>query len=247
MIIQDAKTLKILRDAGKIHREIIDGLMKSGLLVPWNTGIQVEEWIKKAQKTHWVESAFLGQYDYPANIILSVNDVVVHGIPIDIPFEPGDVLKVDYGIRYQWYLTDAATTVIIGTPSNPRHQDCINAAREALRLWLKQARSGNTTGDIWYVIQKYITDAGFHIIRELTGHGLGTKIHEKPDIYNYGKQGKGDILKKGMYVAIEPIVWFSTRKVFDTGKFAICMEDGGIGVQEEHCGIIGDNGFEIIA
>lgn len=247
MIIQDTKTLKILRDAGKIHREIIDWLMKSGLLVPWNTGIQIEEWIKKEQKIHGVESAFLGQYDYPANIILSVNDVVVHGVPMDIPFESGDVLKVDYGIRYQWYLTDAATTVIIGKPSNPRHQECINAAREALRLWLKQARSWNTTGDIGFAIHTYITEAGFHIIRELTGHGLGTKIHEKPDIYNYGKQGKGDILKKGMYVAIEPIVWFSTRKVFDTGKFAICMEDGGIGVQEEHCGIIGDNGFEIIA
>lgn len=247
MIVQDAKTLKILRDAGKIHCEIIDGLMRSGLLVPGHTGIQVEEWIKKAQKIHWVESAFLGQYGYPANIILSVNDVVVHGVPMDIPFEAGDVLKVDYGIRYQWYLTDAATTLILGKPSDSRHQKCINAAREALRLWLAQARSWNTTGDIGYVIQKYVEEAGFHIIRELTGHGLGTKIHEKPDIYNYGKQGKGDILKKGMYVAIEPIVGFSTRKIFDTGKFAICMDDGGIGVQEEHCGIVGDDGFEIIA
>ncbi|MFA6080620.1 MAG: type I methionyl aminopeptidase [Candidatus Gracilibacteria bacterium] len=247
MIVQDAKTLKILRDAGKIHCEIIDGLMRSGLLVPGHTGIQVEEWIKKAQKIHGVESAFLGQYGYPANIILSVNDVVVHGVPMDIPFEAGDVLKVDYGIRYQGYLTDAATTLILGKPSDSRHQKCINAAREALRLGLAQARSGNTTGDIGYVIQKYVEEAGFHIIRELTGHGLGTKIHEKPDIYNYGKQGKGDILKKGMYVAIEPIVGFSTRKIFDTGKFAICMDDGGIGVQEEHCGIVGDDGFEIIA
>jgi len=103
-------------------------------LVPGHTGIQVEEWIKKAQKTHGVESAFLGQYDYPANIILSVNDVVVHGVPMDIAFESGDVLKVDYGVRYQGYLTDAATTVIIGKPSDPRHQECINAAREALRI-----------------------------------------------------------------------------------------------------------------
>lgn len=134
MIISDANILNFLRDAGKIHREIIDGLMRSGLLVPGHTGLQVEEWIKKEQKIHGVESAFLGQYGYPANIILSVNDVVVHGVPMDIPFESGDVLKVDYGIRYKGYLTDAATTIILGTPTDPRHQDCIDAAREALRL-----------------------------------------------------------------------------------------------------------------
>jgi len=247
MIISDANILTLLRDAGKIHREIIDGLMRSGLLVPGHTGLQVEEWIKKEQKIHGVESAFLGQYGYPANIILSVNDVVVHGVPMDIPFESGDVLKVDYGIRYKGYLTDAATTIILGTPSDPRHQECIDVAREALWLGLEQARSGNTTGDIGYVVQKHVEEAGFHIIRELTGHGLGTKIHEKPDIYNYGKRGKWEILKKGMYIAIEPIVGFSTRHIFDTGKFAICMDDGGIGIQEEHCGIVGDDGFEIIA
>ena len=134
MVISDPNILTLLRDAGKIHREIIDGLMKSGLLVPGYTGIQVEEWIKKEQKIHGVESAFLGQYNYPANIILSVNDVVVHGIPIDIPFESGDVVKVDYGIRYKGYLTDAATTIIVGTPIDPRHQKCIDVAREALRL-----------------------------------------------------------------------------------------------------------------
>gem|GEM_PF-1133666 len=134
MIITDPKILQILRDAGKIHREIISGLLKSGLLVPGHTGIQVEEWIKKEQKIHSVESAFLGQYNYPANIILSVNDVVVHGVPMDIPFESGDVVKVDYGIKYKGYLTDAATTLILGTPLDPRHQKCIDVAREALRL-----------------------------------------------------------------------------------------------------------------
>jgi len=247
MIISDSNILTLLRDAGKIHREIIDGLLRSGLLVPGHTGIQVEEWIKKEQKIRGIESAFLGQYGYPANIILSVNDVVVHGVPMDIPFESGDVIKVDYGVKYKGYLTDAATTIILGTPIDPRHQECIDTAREALRLWLQQARSGNTTGDIGHAIQAHVEAAGFHIIRELTGHGLGTKIHEKPDIYNYGKRGKWEMLKKGMYVAIEPIVWFTTRHIFDTGKFAICMDDGNIGVQEEHCGIVGDDGFEIIA
>ncbi len=113
MIVTDPKILQILRDAGKIHREIIDELFATGLLTEGHAGVEVEEWIKEAQKKKGVESAFLGQYGYPANIILSVNDVVVHGVPLDIPFESGDVLKVDYGIRYKGYLTDAATTLII--------------------------------------------------------------------------------------------------------------------------------------
>jgi len=101
MIVSDLKILQILRDAGKIHREIIDELFATGLLTEGHTGIEIEEWIIHAQKEREVESAFLGQYGYPANIILSVNDVVVHGVPMDIPFESGDVLKVDYGIRYK--------------------------------------------------------------------------------------------------------------------------------------------------
>lgn len=246
MIVTDPKILQLLRDAGKIHREIIDELFATGLLGVWHTGIEVEEWIQEAQKKRWVESAFLGQYKYPANIILSVNDVVVHGVPMNIPFESGDVVKVDYGIRYKWYLTDAATTIIIGTPKNPRHVRCIEVAREALAAGIAQAKAGNFVGDISSAIETTVTQGGFHIIRELTGHGLGTQIHEKPDIYNFGKPGKGERLKSGMYVAIEPIVGFSTGKIFDTGKHAICMADGNIGVQEEHCGIIGEEGFEII-
>lgn len=113
MIISDQKTLQTIRDAGKIHREILSELFQTDLLREGRTGLEIEEWIKDVQKRHGVESAFLGQYGFPANIIISVNDVVVHGVPMNIPFESGDVVKVDYGIRHEGYLTDAATTVII--------------------------------------------------------------------------------------------------------------------------------------
>jgi methionyl aminopeptidase len=246
MIVTDSKILQILRDAGKIHQDIIREFFETDLLTEWHTGIEIEEWIKETQKKKGVESAFLGQYNYPANIILSVNDVVVHGVPMDIAFESGDVVKVDYGIRYKGYLTDAATTIIIGEPKNARHVRCIEVAKQALAAGIAQAKAGNFVGDISAAIETTVTQGGFHIIRELTGHGLGTQIHEKPDIYNFGRPGKGERLKSGMYVAIEPIVGFSTRHIFDTGKHAICMEDGNIGVQEEHCGIVGEEGFEII-
>ena len=124
-----------------------------------------------------MESAFLGQYKYPANIILSVNDVVVHGVPMNIPFESGDVVKVDYGIRYRGYLTDAATTIIIGEPKNVRHVRCIQVAKDALAAGIAQAKAGNFVGDISAAIETTVIQGGFHIIRELTGHGLGTQIH----------------------------------------------------------------------
>lgn len=247
MIVTDQNTLQILRDAWKIHKNIIDGLFWSGLIKKGRTGQEIENWIIQALREHKVESAFLGQYGFPAHIIISVNDVVVHGVPMDIPFETGDVVKVDFGIRHRGLLTDAAQTVIIWKPNNPRHQNCIDIARLALERGMSEARTGHSTWDIGAAISDCVTRWGFHIIRELTGHGLGREIHERPDIYNYGKKGKWDILKKGMYIAIEPIVGFSTGKIFDTGNFAICMEDGNIGVQEEHCGIVGDDGFEIIA
>jgi methionyl aminopeptidase len=246
MIVTDPQILQLLRDAGKIHREIIDELFATGLLTEGHTGIEIEEWIIQAQKKRGVESAFLGQYGYPANIILSVNDVVVHGVPMDIAFESGDVVKVDYGIRYRGYLTDAATTIIIWEPKNVRHVRCIEVAKQALAAGIAQAKAGNFVGDISSAIETAVTQGGFYIIRELTGHGLGTQIHEKPDIYNFWRPWKGERLKAGMYVAIEPIVGLSTGKIFDTGKHAICMDDGNIGVQEEHCGIIGEEGFEII-
>ena len=142
-----------------------------------------------------MESAFLGQYKYPANIILSVNDVVVHGVPADIPFESGDVVKVDYGIRYKTFLTDAATTIIIGEPKNARHVRCIEVAKDALAAGIAQAKAVNFVGDISAAIETTVTQGGFHIIRELTGHGLGTQIHEKPDIYNFRRPDKGQKLQ----------------------------------------------------
>jgi methionyl aminopeptidase len=104
-----------------------------------------------------VESAFLGQYNYPANIILSVDDVVVHGVPMDIPFESGSVVKVDYGIRYKGYLTDAATTIIIGEPKNARHVRCIQVAKDALAAGIAQAKAGNFVGDISAAIETTVT------------------------------------------------------------------------------------------
>lgn len=246
MIVSDPHLFQLLRDAGKIHREIIDALFASGLLSIGHTGLEVEEWVKREQIARGVESAFLGQYDFPANIILSIDDVVVHGVPQDIPFESGNVVKVDYGIRYKWYLTDAATTIIIGEPVDPHHVRCIEVTKEALANWIAQIKTGKHTGDVWSAIETTVTQGGFHIIRSLTGHGLGVNIHEKPDMYNFGNPGKGERLQTGMYIAIEPIVGFSTGKIYDSWNFAICMEDGNIGVQEEHCGIVTEEGFEII-
>lgn len=247
MIIEDTSLLRLIRDAGKIHREIIDELFRSWLLSVWHTGREVEDWIIRAQKKRGVESAFLGQYGFPANIILSIDHVAVHGVPDEKEFKSWQVVKVDYGVRYKGYLTDAATTIIMWEAKNPRHIQCMQAARSGLQAGIDQAITGKTLGDIWSAVESRVVSEGFYIIKNLSWHGLGKKIHENPYVYNYWKAGKGEKLKRWLYIAIEPIVGLTTGQVVETDNFAICMKDGNIWVQEEHCGIVGDDGFEIIA
>lgn len=117
---------------------------------------------------HNATSAFLGQYGYPANVIVSINDTVVHGVPTHEPFEDGDVVTIDFGVKKDKLLTDAAFTIIIGTPQDPSHTKLIETAQKALQLGMKQARTGKATGDIGHAIYEHVTKSGFHIVKELT-------------------------------------------------------------------------------
>ena len=244
MIINQDKQFQIVRENGKIHREIAE--IARTLLIVGNNWMIIEAMVKEQLAKYRCESAFLGQYDFPAHCIININDTVVHGVPNTQEFQEWDVVTFDFGVKRENLLTDAAFTVVVGGWF-PEKQACIDVANEALQKWIQQARVWNTSGDIWSVIYDHVTSNGYYIIRDLTGHGLGTGIHEKPTIYNFGKPGQGARLKKGMYICIEPIVGYSTDEIFDTGNFAINMVDGWFGVQEEHCGIVGEDGFEIIA
>lgn len=157
------------------------------------------------------KAAFLGYQPngasepYPAVLCTSINDVVVHGVPGEEVINPGDVVKIDMGVIYKGYYSDAAFTVAV-EPVPKGVKDLIRVTEEALRAGIKAARPGNTLGDIGYAVSEKVNKAGFSVIQGLTGHGIGRALHEDPYVYNVGKKGEGDVLRAGMVLAIEPMV-----------------------------------------
>lgn len=242
------KELKILRENAKVHKKVFEAIKNT--VKVGTTAREINELCLKICQEHNVIPAFYGVYDFPAFICISVNDVVVHGIPRDeIVFQEGDVVTFDFGVKDKkvWVNTDAAFTMIVGDETqSPIIQEFLEVNRKALYKGIEQARVGNTVGDIGHAIQSYVEKKWFHIVKELTGHGVGKKLHEEPYVYNYGKPGQGKKLKKGMTLAIEPIIGFSSGQIVDKGDWEIYIADGSLGSQFEHTILITDGDPEII-
>jgi len=155
---------------------------------------------------------FLGLYDYPNTIITSVNEQVVHGIPTNRPLQEGDIVGMDIGALKNGYYGDHAYTFAVGEVSDDIKQ-LLKVTKESLYLGIAQTVAGNRMGDIGYAIQNYTESFGYGVVRELVGHGLGKKMHESPEVPNYGKRGHGSKIKEGLVIAIEPMINMGTRRV----------------------------------
>lgn len=157
--------------------------------------------------------AFKGYGGFPATVCASVNDMVVHGIPSpDVILEDGDVVSIDTGAIVNGWVGDNAETFIVGM-HDKRHQDLVSTTRAAMWAGIDQALPGNHLGDIGYAIQKVIEDAGFNVVREYSGHGIGRRMHEPPNVLNYGVPGQGMKLEEGMVIAIEPMAVSGSARV----------------------------------
>ncbi|KAA3622781.1 MAG: type I methionyl aminopeptidase [Flavobacterium sp.] len=155
---------------------------------------------------------FLGLYDCPSTLLTSVNEAVVHGLPTDIPLEEGDIVAIDCGAVLHGFYGDHAYTFEVGEVA-PETKKLLDVTKESLYLGIRQFKKGNRVGDIGYAIQNYCESFGYGVVRELVGHGLGTKLHEDPEIPNYGKRGRGKKFIEGMTIAIEPMINIGTHKV----------------------------------
>lgn len=242
------KELAALRKNAKIHKSIFDTIKH--VAKPGTKATRIDELAGKMCRDAGVIPAFLGVYNYPNNIQTSVNDVVVHGIPREhIVFEKWDVVTFDFWIKDKKYgvHTDAAFTMIIwDEPHDEKVVDFLETNKEALKRGIAQARDGNTVWDIGHAVQTYVESKWYHIVKELTGHGIGKKLHEEPYVYNFGTPGTGKKLKKWMLLAIEPILGFSSGKIVDEWDWEIYIEDGSIWSQFEHTVLITDGDPEII-
>lgn len=241
--------IKTLKENAKVHKEIFDEIkkiLKSGI-----NAKQIDDLCGEIAKKHNVLCGFKWVYDFPNNICISVNDVVVHGRALpEIVFKDWDLVTFDFWIKDKklGINTDAAFSVVIGwDDKNPVAAKMIEANKKALKAGIAQAKAWNTTWDIWAAIQEVVEkEYWFKIVKELTWHGVWKKLHEKPYIYNFWKKWSWQRLKVWMVLAIEPILWETSWEIVDHWGWEIYIKDGSLGCQYEHTILITENWPEII-
>ena len=191
--------------------------------------------------------SFLNYRGFPANTCISVNNVVVHGIPTATPLEEGDIVSLDMGVELDGWHADGAWTYPVGTVSQEAKR-LLNVTRESLYQGIAKARVGNRIGDIASAVQKYVEKNGYSVVRDLVGHGIGRHLHEEPSaVPNFGRPGEGELIKSGLTICIEPMVNQGTFKVVTLpDKWTLVTEDGKLSAHFEHAIAITRDGVEIL-
>lgn len=242
------KEINKLRENAKVHKEIFEAILKT--CKNWTKAVEINKLCWDIAAKHGVLCWFKWVYWFPANVCISVNNVVVHWLPRKwLTFYDWDLVTFDLWIKDKeyWVNTDAAISFIIGWNSkNKIWAKLIEVNKKALYAWIKQAKKWNKVWDISNAIQNEIEKAWFYVVKDLTWHAVGKELHEKPYIPNFWKKWVGVELKEWMVLAIEPIVWESSGEIYDEWDWEIYIEDGSLGAQYEHTILITDWEPEII-
>ncbi|TPV35693.1 type I methionyl aminopeptidase [Paucihalobacter ruber] len=210
IIPKTREEIELMREAALIVSKTL-GMLASEIK-PGVTSLYLDNLAETFIRDHGAIPGFLGLYDFPNTLCVSPNTQVVHGIPNDQPLEEGDILSVDCGAIKQGYYGDHAYTFAIGA-IDPETEKLLKVTKESLYVGIKEFKLGNRVGDVGYAIQQYCESHGYGVVRELVGHGLGKKMHEDPEMPNYGKRGRGKKFIEGMVVAIEPMINMGTHKI----------------------------------
>jgi len=243
IIIKSTEEIVIMRKCGKILAAILDKLrmeIRPGIKTSHLDVIMAEESERKG-----VIPSFKGYHGFPANLCVSVNDEIVHGIPGERILQEGDIVSLDVGAKLNGLHTDATITISVGQISKEA-EELISVAEGSLKSGIAQAISGAWVGDISSAIQHYVESKGFSVVREYTGHGVGRELHEEPQIPNF-LVGKGPLLRKGMTLAIEPMVnagdWHTKLA---PNQWTVLTADGSLSAHFEHTIAITNNEAEIL-
>lgn len=250
VIIKTKEEIEILREGGKRLAAILVKVAKK--VTPGVTTKELDDYAYKLIKEGGDEPAFLGYKPeghskaYPASLCTSVNNEIVHGIPkTNKILKEGDIISIDLGLKHKGLFTDHAITVPVGKIAKAS-KDLLDTTKEALLVGINEAKAGNTVGDIGFAIEKFV-NRKYGIVRELSGHGVGIKIHEDPYIPNYGKKGKGQKLIPGMVVAIEPMLNIGGAGIVSMSDgYTIKTADGSRSAHFEHTILITDGEPEIL-
>ncbi len=233
-----------MRASGQITRQTLQ--LVTDAISPGVTTGEVDRYAGEMIRKTGGTSAFKGYHGFPGNVCISVNEEVVHGIGGDRKIHYGDIVKIDMGIFIEGWLGDTATTVVVGAVDEDTEK-LLRVTRESLDLGIAQARAGNRVGDIGHAVQKHVEAHGYGVVREFVGHGLGRKLHEEPQVPNYGKAHTGAKLRPGMIIAIEPMVTagdYRIRVLKD--KWTVVTIDGSLASHYEHTVLITDQEAEIL-
>ncbi|MHB8303406.1 MAG: type I methionyl aminopeptidase [Acidobacteriaceae bacterium] len=233
IVIRTAKEIARMRRSGVALRKVLDMLQEK--IGPGMTTMDLEKIAEAAIKDAGAISAFKGYHDFPCVLCTSVNEEVVHGIPSDTRvLHEGDIVSIDCGLIIDGYYADSAITLPVGKIAEPaRH--LLEATDQSLQAAITAVRPGATLGDVGAAVQEVAEAAGFSVVREFVGHGIGTQMHEEPQVPNYGRRGQGIKLREGMVLAIEPMVNAGqhTVRVLKDGWTAVTV-DGSLSAHFEH-------------
>src|SRR5574344_1471693 len=242
--IKSAREIELMRKAGEIVGQTHQYLKK--YVKPGITTKELDTSAENYIRSQHAEPSFKNLYGFPGSICVSINDEVVHGIPGSKKLKEGDIVSLDIGACYKGYHGDSAWTYPVGKISKEL-QDLLIHTEEALFAGLSAVKAGNHIGDIGYKVSECAKKYNLGVVKELVGHGVGSDVHEEPDVPNYGKPGTGPILKEGMVIAVEPMLNLGTAKVYILDDdWTIITADDKPSAHFEHTVVITKDGYEIL-
>ncbi len=235
-----------MRRSGHIVRQVLETV--KALVKPGVSTMDLERTAEEKIKELGAKPAFKGYYDYPCVLCTSVNNEIIHGIPSEKRvLKEGDIVSIDCGVVLDGYYGDSAITVPVGQSLAPELKKLLEVTEESLKKAIAEVRLGKTVGDVGAAVQEYVEANGFSVVRDFVGHGIGTRLHEDPQVPNYGVRGHGTRLREGMVLAIEPMVNIGKpgARVLED-KWTAVTEDGSYSAHFEHCVAVTRNGPMIL-
>lgn len=244
MVLKTAAEIALMDEANRIVHHVLDGIATQ--VAPGVTTRELDRWAEAEIRKLGAVPAFLDYRGYPATLCTSVNDVIVHGIPNDVALEDGDILSVDCGTIYKGYYGDAARTFAVGA-IDEESKRLLTVTRESLERAIAEVRPGARLSDIGCAVQRHVETHGFSVVREFVGHGIGTSLHEEPQVPNFGSPGHGPRLREGLVLAIEPMVNIGGPRVaIDADGWTARTADGSRSAHFEYSVAVTSQGAKVL-
>ncbi len=242
VVVKTAEEIEIMRTAGRINALALDAVRE--MIRPGVTTAKLDAAAEEVIRSYNALPTFMGYpgpYPYPATLTISINEELVHGIPGKRELKEGDIVSIDCGSTFNGFIGDSAFSVGVGEIA-PEAKKLLEVTEKSLYEGIKQMRSGNRVGDISAAVQKYVEKHGYNVPREYSGHGVGRQMHEAPQVPNYGRAGRGLVLRPGMTLAIEPMVLAGTcRTRVLPDQWTVVSADGALTAHHEHTVAVTDN------